>query len=1041
MKKTPWAAVLLCANVFAAQLHAADIMALMEKGNESFRVSDYQGAREAWQAGLEEAKRQRNKQGIGAFTGNLGVVYEKLGDYPKALEYDLQGLANLRNAGDKTGEANMLGNIGNVYMRLGDFPRALEHQQQALKLDRGLGNKKGESSDLGNIGLIYEKLGDYLKALDHCQQALKGARELGNKKIESNNLGTIGNIYSDLGDYPKALEHHLQSLAIKRGIGDRNGAGNSLNNIGNVYDSLLDYPKALDYYQQALESKREIGDKKGEGASLGNIGLVYEELGDYPKALELYQQGLKIERDIGDRMSEGDTFTNLGNLYNRLGDYPKALEHYQQALDLAREISDKKNESKNLANLGVLYEDQGDYPKALDHFQQALGVQQKIGAPIEKIELNIGDVYLDRGEFDRAFSLYSKYDAPLRLGRYYLAKKDFSRAKETLVGYLADAEKKKNSSLLMAWYTNLGLAEEGLKNNGPALQYFRKAAETLEEIRSSLTESQRANFFGAKTEGVPRLEVYEGLVRTTAASQEGAKGAFYYAEFTRGRLLAESISKKYGGTKPRIPQAAGEKETELTDRLASAYKQLQAAFEKNNADRYKELQGEQAALKKEQAAFVAGLRRDYPEYAAIVYPEPIAAGSVALSPDETLLEFEVTGNETLLFILSGKDRTLKLRRIPVAREQLAETVGKYRGAFANVESAQDLAKYDAAGGKNIYDLLFGGELKSLPAGAKLIIAPDEVLGVLPFESLAVEVPAAEKIGEGKHGPFPVGVKYLGDKYAVSYAQSATSLTMLRTLKKGGAGADTALAVVDPVFSAGDSRAKKLSAAAKPEEGGMKLMGALTRWKTMGAAGTRGRGEGNSEAADADAVFPRLEKTAEIGRQLKELFGGAAAVVSDEKARKEDILKLPLDKYKYLVFGTHGILDGAVPYIRQPALVLNQVGNRAAEDGFLTMTEVMGLKLGAEVAALTACETGVGKYVSGEGVMGMGRAFQFAGAGNVLMSLWSVSEDATVALSGEFFKQLKAGRTPAEALALARTEIRRQGYEHPFYWSAFILMGN
>jgi len=73
-------------------------------------------------------------------------------------------------------------------------------------------------------------------------------------------------------------------------------------------------------------------------------------------------------------------------------------------------------------------------------------------------------------------------------------------------------------------------------------------------------------------------------------------------------------------------------------------------------------------------------------------------------------------------------------------------------------------------------------------------------------------------------------------------------------------------------------------------------------------------------------------------------------------------------------------------------------------------------------------------------MGMGRAFQFAGAGNVLMSLWSVSEDATVALSGEFFKQLKAGRTPSEALALARSEIRRQGYEHPFYWSAFILMG-
>jgi len=106
-----------------------------------------------------------------------------------------------------------------------------------------------------------------------------------------------------------------------------------------------------------------------------------------------------------------------------------------------------------------------------------------------------------------------------------------------------------------------------------------------------------------------------------------------------------------------------------------------------------------------------------------------------------------------------------------------------------------------------------------------------------------------------------------------------------------------------------------------------------------------------------------------------------------------------------------------------------------------MTEVMGLKMGGEVVALTACETGVGKDVSGEGVMGMGRAFQYAGCGNVLMSLWSVAEDATVSLSNAFFRNLKEGKAPKEALRLARTEIRKNGYEHPFYWSGFILVGN
>jgi CHAT domain-containing protein len=106
-----------------------------------------------------------------------------------------------------------------------------------------------------------------------------------------------------------------------------------------------------------------------------------------------------------------------------------------------------------------------------------------------------------------------------------------------------------------------------------------------------------------------------------------------------------------------------------------------------------------------------------------------------------------------------------------------------------------------------------------------------------------------------------------------------------------------------------------------------------------------------------------------------------------------------------------------------------------------MSQVMGLKIPAEVVALPACQTGVGKNVSGEGVMGMGRAFQYAGSKNVLMSLYSVAEDATVALTISVFDRLAEGASPREALRKARQDIRRQGYENPFYWSAFILMGS
>lgn len=121
-------------------------------------------------------------------------------------------------------------------------------------------------------------------------------------------------------------------------------------------------------------------------------------------------------------------------------------------------------------------------------------------------------------------------------------------------------------------------------------------------------------------------------------------------------------------------------------------------------------------------------------------------------------------------------------------------------------------------------------------------------------------------------------------------------------------------------------------------------------------------------------------------------------------------------------------------------MLTLVNQPQGKDGFLRLSEVMGLKLNADIVALTACQTGLGKHISGEGTMGMGRAFQYAGAKSVLMSLWSVSEKASVDLVGNFFKHLKEGKNKLEALRLARQEIRQAGYDHPFFWSPFILVG-
>lgn len=157
----------------------------------------------------------------------------------------------------------------------------------------------------------------------------------------------------------------------------------------------------------------------------------------------------------------------------------------------------------------------------------------------------------------------------------------------------------------------------------------------------------------------------------------------------------------------------------------------------------------------------------------------------------------------------------------------------------------------------------------------------------------------------------------------------------------------------------------------------------------------------------------------------------------KKASESALKSTDLLHYGYLHLATHGILGGDVPGITEPALVL---AAETGEDGFFTATEAAELKLDAELAVLSACNTGVGKYFTGEGVMGMSRSFLLAGSRSVLVSLWSVPSIETEQLMVGFYKYLRAGSNPSAAIRKAKLEMMRGRQVHPFYWAAFIPFG-
>jgi CHAT domain-containing protein len=187
-------------------------------------------------------------------------------------------------------------------------------------------------------------------------------------------------------------------------------------------------------------------------------------------------------------------------------------------------------------------------------------------------------------------------------------------------------------------------------------------------------------------------------------------------------------------------------------------------------------------------------------------------------------------------------------------------------------------------------------------------------------------------------------------------------------------------------------------------------------------------------------FLPLRRTGSLAEAIKDLYPGKADVNTGLEAKKSEVTKRSLKDYKTVVFATHGYYDEESSCVNEPILALAGADSTTSSEGLLRMSEVTGLDLNADLVALTACQTALGKQVSGEGTMGLGWAFQWAGARSVLMTLWEVDEEASVKLVEAFFKHLKSGKDKLESLNLAREEIRRSGFEHPYYWAGFTLLG-
>ena len=905
--------------------------------------------------------------------------------------------------------------------------KALEKFEQALLMFQALGDHNFELFCYHMAGFIYHISSELTKALTYYEHAYALTKKQDDKAKETTLLVNIGGVYDLLGEPPKALEYYEKASTLAVELNNRALQGDTLNNIGVIYFSLSDSEKALDYLNQALKLRREDGVPAKLATTINNIAKTYTSLGDQERSLEYLKDLLELQRKAKDVRGEAGTLYSMGYAQLALGETTKALEYYNQALSLYHTTGNRLGESLTLMNIGVAFSSLGEQPKALNYLQQALDLQRTIKVRrSEALTLeHIGSVHTKLGDLVLANQFYN----------------------EALTASQAVGDKRIEATVLKGM-ARVARERGDLENSR---KYIEDSIAKIETVRGQVDIQMRASFTGVQHSAYEfYIDLLMRLHRLNPA-KELDQTALQVSERFRARSLLESLSEIRANIRQGVDAELLKRERILSQQInAKAERLMQARGQQNAKDRVSALNKELYELEDQYAQTQAAIRKANPGYASITQPQPLNVAGIQKELDENTLLLEYALGEERSFVwavtknsLTSYELPKQSEIIPVAQqvyEALTARTLVVNGETPPVRQAR-ITKADAqfTEASTKLSAMLLAPLASQLGNKRLVIVADGALQYVPFGALPElkgggirEQGGTATNSSPKPSSLPPAPLIL--RHEIITLPSASVIGVMRKELAGRTMAPKMLAVIaDPVFSGDDERAK------------------ISQVKLARAASvtTEARGIVHTEEKPADEQkmtgglkIPRLPYTHQEADQIFALAPKATSFrATDFKASRATVTDPELGKYRYLHFATHGLLDSEKPGLS--SLVLSMVDEQGkSQDGFFRAHELYNLKLPAELVVLSACQTGLGKEIKGEGLVGLTRGFMYAGAARVIVSLWSVSDKATAELMTKLYQSmLQKGESPAAALRSAQVAMWKQKqWSAPYYWAAFTLQG-
>jgi CHAT domain-containing protein/Tfp pilus assembly protein PilF len=913
-----------------------------------------------------------------------------------------------RSAAPDTGLALSFNGMGTVFLLQNKFAEALKEYQKALETYEKSQHTKSSNyaSSLQNVGIVYSMTGNYENAEQYFLKSLKVNQQVlqpNDPKLASFYLN-MGRFYQIVRNDSKAIEYMTgaEKFYVSQNQSNSILAGSLFLNMGVIYIYTADYEKAQSYLNKSLEIilTKAPGNLADLLTIYLNMGFIAEKKGEYTTAKDYYLKGLSV----GDKLPNSvKVLRGLANVSYKMSDKTDANIYYKKALQKSIEMYGEEHPETALTYLryGDFLSDIGD-KQALIYLNKSLVLYKK---SFGNVNIDVSTAYNYIGRYYYRIKSYSSsisfFQLSLIAGFPGFTSQNVSDnpdiLKENLNANLLNPLADKATALLLLYQSDSSRTDY-LKSSTAS---FRLCLKMIEMLRSTYQDENSKLFIS----GNEKSTFSNALLSQVKLYQKTSKSddfdeAFSLSEKGKSAVLLSYLRDREAKNVGRIPEKLLTQDASLKSEIYFYNKQIHDLNLTENPDdaKIKLWNSRIFDLSRKQDELIKSIEKNYPAYYNLKYDNSVISINEIqkkLSRQQAIVEFTLADSTLYAFAITKGNKQLVTTSIDTSFSinlQLLRT--ELSGKNFNNYSGTDFKAFVRAS-VNLYRTLLL-PIQSLIKGKELIIIPDGELGYLSFDVLLTSMPDTTKSVYKK-------LPYLIKESALTYAPSATTffdeLNLKSTKNNGG------------ILAFGPDYGSENSVLDQKDEGGKLLRNSL----------------------------PNLTNTQDEIKSLQDYFNVKAYL--GENATESAFKKNAAD-YRVLHLAMHTIINNENPLYSK--LIFFKPKGDTLDDGMLNASELINMELHADMAVLSACNTGSGKMRKGEGIMSLSRDFFYAGVPGIIMTAWAVEDRSGVKLMEYFYKYIAQGKPRHEALRLAKIEYLNNCDKltsHPHYWASYMNVGD